>query len=639
MDALYVNVPDARESSSDGANLPGMAVAVAEVSEGTGQEMHAIEIPADGVMVELSSEDRLPWEGVLGLEGAPTSDNRLLIPGEIDERDLPLPLMVQTTTAEGHDGSENAGRIESISHIPIGDFERVEEYGIDPSELPDNTVVIWAEGTFDQSEYADEAQRMLENGAGISLDVPRTRVAAFDPQTLEEIDLSEMDPLEALLGDYVQGFGGKIAGATVVAIPAFESAKIGLKPEEPSMLVASGSDDNEVWHFTSNFGINVIRSRALVAAAAPLKPPKEWFEDPKLRQLTPLTITKEGQVYGHLADWNGCHTGFSNVCIRPFRSKTNFAFFNVGEIETAGGECVPCGKIMFSRNGVGHAPLDPRLSISDIHKHYDDGTHVGAFVRAGSDRYGIWLAGALRSDLNDLEVQHLRTHPPSGDWRPYKSGSELVAAFSVPVPGYPIRRALVASANGGLSLISAPLELDDATYRARYRRRTILSRRLKEALGMEKSQTEVTIERLRTKAAEEIASEEVEELALDHGQAENWANDVVEAGQKLVSHEQMAQQEYGDGAQVVDGHGGMGEGGPTLEHNADETSEELSQEDPLSARIEKAIGLLALATKEQRTASYRKGFELGILSEEKVAELESLAGWVLTTTFRSDGGK
>ena len=67
---------------------------------------------------------------------------------------------------------------------------------------------------------------------------------------------------------------------------------------------------------------------------------------------------------------------------------------------------------------------------------------------------GAWLAGALRPGLNDIEVQHLRTHPPSGDWRPVKGGpSELVAAFSVPIPGFPIARgrALVASKVLGLS--------------------------------------------------------------------------------------------------------------------------------------------------------------------------------------------
>lgn len=423
---------------------------------------------------EEMAEERGPaWRGVLAIEGAPTSDKRLLIPGEITQRDLPVTLNVQLQTGDGHDDSFNAGRIDEIEHVPLSEVSEadVEEFGL--GELPENSIVIMGSGTFDTSEYADEAQRMLLNGAGVSLDLSRERVAMFDPSTLEEIDDPELGLEDLLFGDYLQGIAGKIGGATIVTIAAFEEASIKVTGNE--VLVASA------------YGIRYDRLTSLTAAAGPLKPPRDWFDDPRLKELTPLTITKDGRVFGHLADWDGCHIGFQGVCVPPFRSTADYAYFNVGEIETAEGDLVPCGKIMFSRTGAGHASDSPSVGYQEAQKHYDDSTKVGAFVRAGTDRYGTWLSGALRSDLTDLEIQHLRTHPPSGDWRSIgPSGPvELIAAFSVPVGGFPIRRSLVASADDEISMIiTAPLTISpDDGARRRRRRKALLSRRLEDVFG------------------------------------------------------------------------------------------------------------------------------------------------------------
>lgn len=268
-----------------------------------------------------------------------------------------------------------------------------------------------------------------------------------------------------------------------------------------------------------------MRFATLVAASGPLKPPREWFEDPRLTELTALRITKEGRVYGHLCDWNGCHTGFTGVCVPPFRSASNYAYFNVGELETAEGELVPCGKLMFSMDGGKHADVDPSLTYLDVQRHYDDATKVGAFVRAGSDRFGTWLAGVLRPGLTDIEIQHLRAHPPSGDWRPVRGATDLVAAFAVPIPGFPISRgqALVASAAGGdvTAIITAPLELETDTAYSRRRKR------LKEAMsGEEKPRTRAE---MRREFAERLANgpwyDGFEELAVDitADQRRKWA--------------------------------------------------------------------------------------------------------------------
>lgn len=415
-------------------------------------------LEAETEEVETESEpSEIEWEGILGIEGKPTDDKRYLMPGEISERELPLSLMVQTVTDEGHRGAQLGGKITEIWRV----------------EDDDGSIQIWGRGPFDSSEFGQEAARLVEEEflTGVSLDLAITEALALDSETFEPLEMEDMDLTAMLTADYVTGIKGTIMGATLVPFAAFADTKVS--------IVTAGAN------------MHILRPRALVAAAGPLKPPTEWFEDPHLIELTPLQITKEGRVYGHLADWDGCHTGFQGICVPPFRSASNYAYFNVGQIETAEGEFVPCGKIMFCREGNGHADLN--MSAAEAAAYYDDATKVGAFVRAGSDRYGTWLAGVLRSDLADAEIQHLRTHPPSGDWRPVKGGpSELIAAFAVPIPGFPIARqdrALVASANGEITaIITGPLVIEhELGARARRRKQIMLAARLQGALGYKPS--------------------------------------------------------------------------------------------------------------------------------------------------------
>lgn len=467
---------------------------------------------ATTVTVTEETENEAPefptyaWRGILGLEGAFTSDKRLLLKDEIGQRDLPLPFRVQLQSKPAHEDAVQSGRIEGIDRVPVSDFASfLADQGIDPSEFPlgdapSDAVVIWATGELN-GEHADTAKQYLENGAGVSLDLPRDRTALIDPDTMKEVDPSTVDPFDILMGKYVEGIGGKIGGATIVDISAFEQARVRLSD---GVLVASAfanihvtekDDGPGSWFYVGPKGED-FQPKIVIASAGPVKPPTEWFQNPQLTKLTALQITKEGRVFGHLADWNGCHVGFGAMCVPPYASTSDYAYFNVGEIETAEGELIPCGKIMFSMDGAGHASTDPQLSYEQIMRYYDDATKVGAFVRAGADRHGTWLAGALRSGLTELEIQHLRTHPPSGDWRPIRGVSDLIAAFSVPIPGYPIARqghALVASAGGEISaIITAPLIIgEEEGFRRRKVRRKILTYRMREALGLDKTRAEM----------------------------------------------------------------------------------------------------------------------------------------------------
>ena len=170
-----------------------------------------------------------------------------------------------------------------------------------------------------------------------------------------------------------------------------------------------------------------------MTAAAPLRPPAHWFDDPMLEGPTPLSVTADGQVKGHLALWNVCHFGMQDVCRMAPRSNTGYQYFATGSVLTADGTQRRVGRITV---GTGHANL--RLGYIPAADHYDNtGTGV-AVVAAGEDIHGIWVAGATTPEVSEAKVAELRRSPLSGDWRPTPKGLELVAALAVNTPGFPV---------------------------------------------------------------------------------------------------------------------------------------------------------------------------------------------------------
>jgi len=213
---------------------------------------------------------------------------------------------------------------------------------------------------------------------------------------------------------------------------------------------------------------------SILIGVAPLKPPLDWFKVPESPEPTPLTFTADGEVYGHLALWDTCHTGLMSgrfaECVMAPRSRDNYSMFHLGVLETEDGGMLPVGKVTF---GTEHAR--PGLGLQAASSHYADTGAVGAFVRAVDGQRGIWLSGAVRSDLSPEGLRDLRANPPSGDWRVFKSNLELIAALAVPVPALPIPRAqlaLAASASGETEISSLILpgycECEDTDRKSRH---------------------------------------------------------------------------------------------------------------------------------------------------------------------------
>lgn len=188
-------------------------------------------------------------------------------------------------------------------------------------------------------------------------------------------------------------------------------------------------------------------AEGLIAAAGVLKPSAAFFANPGLAKATPLTVTEDGRVFGHLATWKQCHMGVGNRCVMAPRSATGYSFFKQGSVLTAEGDTVRVGKITL---GTGHA--DKSFGVVPAVEHYDHTGTCVAVVNAGEDRFGVWVAGALVPEVGEVLAAQLRRSPLSGDWRRVNGNLELVAALAVNSPGFPIQEE---DAHGVYSLVAA----------------------------------------------------------------------------------------------------------------------------------------------------------------------------------------
>jgi hypothetical protein len=166
-----------------------------------------------------------------------------------------------------------------------------------------------------------------------------------------------------------------------------------------------------------------------------VRPPAEWFDNPKLQAITPLTITEDGRVFGHGAIWGTCHTAFPGACTTP-PIEGDHVYYRLGEVVTASGSRVAVGSITL---GTGHASVRG-ISASQAAEHYDHTGTVVAVVASGEDDHGIWVAGAVRPGTPEARVQELRAASLSGDWRRIGGQLRLVAFLAVNRPGFPVPR-------------------------------------------------------------------------------------------------------------------------------------------------------------------------------------------------------
>lgn len=398
------------------------------------------------------------WEGIIAREGEMTGDGRMIEDGALRWDDLPIPLRVAFKDVGGHDGAEVCGRIETVERREGGD--------------------IYATGTFDLGSAAGaEAFRQVSGqmSNGVSIDTDDVAFRVMEREDANSPGASSDDApdeggrvrvMQVAPDDSVMVIeSARLRAATLVAVPAFATARVYASGQAPRASETPERDENgdSEEKMARSADADPLSRDSLTAAAIPTAPPEAWFKDPGLTGPTALVVEDDGRVYGHIAAWGTCHIGQVGKCVEPPASPSNYAYFRTGALKTAEGTSVAVGHLTM---GTGHA--GPRDSANAAAEHYDNTGTVFADVAAGEDAYGIWVAGSLRPGITSEQVRVARSAPISGDWRTIRGSLELVGALAVNVPGFPVPRPQGLLASGEVKSLQASgvVAHDDSAARA-----------------------------------------------------------------------------------------------------------------------------------------------------------------------------
>lgn len=376
----------------------------------------------------------IPWTGVLAPLGERTGDGRMIEGLRFDP--FPLPLRWAREDVGAHQGAVLVGQITS-GKIEDG---KVLGSGYIDASIPDG------------ADLVEVMKSTGQIGVSFDLDDPTYEVRVLTSsleaaKALDEIMWDEdasMEDVQEAIDDYTeaQGVGQEVGeytvverstpdeeiivftdclvrAATAVDIPAFPGAFIRLDDADP----VEPTEEKPV-----------AEGAAVVAGIAPVAPPREWFDLPRLSEYTHLTITDEGRVYGHIAPWTACYRGETG-CQTPPADTTGYAHFRTGTVKCADGSFVATGVLTM---GEAHAGLE--LSAFEAMQHYHDVSLGVADLVVGDDAHGVLVAGALRPTVTPEQVRTLRASSPSGDWRQVGSEIALVAAHAVNTPGFAVPR-------------------------------------------------------------------------------------------------------------------------------------------------------------------------------------------------------
>lgn len=426
--------------------------------------MQALEV-APFEEVPTSEETAAPdgthraWSGVVVVEDILTGDGRLIERNAL-RWDLPAPLRIVFSDAGAHDNAQIAGRILSLEREDdgkiraSGDFDLGSEPGREAARLVAEGYKTGVSVDLDDSvmEVRVRPEMVATEDEEVVIDIAAgVTAAAGDPDNGERETVSTSNTDDEILVIT----SARIRAATLVDIPAFAEAHIGItdplaeddeededEDEEERPEDEDETDEDDEDEEASSGGLTAAGASA---PAAPESPPATWFADPGLTEPTPLTITDDGRVFGHVAAWGTCHIGFADQCVQPPQSAADYAYFVTGVLSTEEGETVPVGAITMDTLHAG-----ARESARGTLAHYENTGNAAAFVAIGEDAHGIWCAGSLRPTLSADEVRTLKASPLSGDWREIRGGLELVGVLAVNVPGFPLPRTKALSASGGL---------------------------------------------------------------------------------------------------------------------------------------------------------------------------------------------
>ncbi len=405
-----------------------------------------------GFRGRLCPLDQLSGDG--RMIGAPTGEPRV--------RPLPLSFKWQDASTFGHDQA-----------VTVGGITRVWVEG----------GYLWGSGPLDldDPEGTEFARKLGDGFAGlvsVDLDDVTSEWRIVDPDGA----LVDPDDVESILvphpadPDWMvlpEGYSEievvsdwRLMSTTGVADPAFPEARV--FPVYDAAELTPIADLIAEREAEANAGVSV-DDVALVAGAAPLAAPVAWFERPDVDGPTPLTITDDGRVFGHAALFDVCHVGYGARCV-PAPRGADYGRFHLKAYRTADAGDIAVGALVM---GTDHASTSASTSVAAAMAHYADNGRCAAYVRAGEDAYGVWVAGVLDPGLSETEQVKARAMTLSGDWRTVDGKVAFIAALAVNVPGFAVPRKTTGDRGQLVALVAAgvPMRAPDVEGQRRVARR------------------------------------------------------------------------------------------------------------------------------------------------------------------------
>lgn len=362
----------------------------------------------DGTTASIADASELGarWRGLLAVENRPTGDGRVLAAGSVTwEEGRPFPVMAMLRNADG--GGGHAGAVVAAR------IDRVWREGNE----------IWGEGFFESGNVGMEVSRLIREQVltGLSVDLDNVKATFTEDNDGEPLAVIE---------------SANLRGVTITSFGAIQDAFIEILGSEQDMpLVADGGTIATVRVNTPFTFSDSDEGMALVASgvsldSAPLHPPAEWFQDPQLKEIMPLQVNPNGQIFGVLAAEGSCHIGYPGKCVE-FPEESKFDFFHVGKTLCEDGTMVSTGVITI--NGA-HADLNS--GAAETADHYNT-LSIVAHVRVYRTKgVGLVVAGAVSPNATPEQVSLLRAANISGDWRSIQYQRRLVAILGVATGGF-----------------------------------------------------------------------------------------------------------------------------------------------------------------------------------------------------------
>lgn len=185
---------------------------------------------------------------------------------------------------------------------------------------------------------------------------------------------------------------------------------------------------------------------AIYALAEPERDtfPSEFFQRPEDEgRAFGMRIDRDTRrIYGYAASWGSCHIGIGGICKKAPPSRTDYAFFRKGVVDTDAGE----QRVGLITMGIGHA--NRLASAANATAHYDQTDAVKAYINIGEDSYGIWYSGVLAPATSEGDIVEMRAiGRVSGDWRNWSGRQddlEMVGLVVVNTEGFQL------AASGGI---------------------------------------------------------------------------------------------------------------------------------------------------------------------------------------------